>query len=167
MKRTSLVLLVALVAILTLAGGIVPSVATTSAAAQVALTRLQQDAVGELEIVWNADTNTPSFVSGAIPVAAVSLQADTSPEAIALDFAQAYAGLFRLQQADRELVVLASEQDNLGMDHVTLQQVYAGIPVHNAVMRVHIHGQTIVAAANGVIPDLRQGFRKGLFALQS
>ncbi len=154
MNRKSLVLLVALIVILTLVGGIVPMGATTSAAGQVALARLQQDAVGEIELVWNTQTHTPSFVSGAIPVTSVSLQADASAEEIALDFARAYADLFRLQQVDRELVVTASERDTIGMDHVTLQQLYHGIPVHNATMRVHIQEQTIVAATNGVVPDL-------------
>lgn len=154
MKRKSLVLLVALIGILTLVGGIVPMGATTSAAGQVALARLQQDAVGAIEVVWNPQTNTPSFISGAIPVTSVSLQADASAEEIALDFARTYADLFRLQQVDRELVIAASERDALGMDHVTLQQLYHGIPVHNAIMRVHIQDQTIMAAANGVVPDL-------------
>jgi Zn-dependent metalloprotease len=151
MKRSLLIVVIALM--IGLVGVQVGSPITAQSSS--ALNQLHEDAESDLTIVWNPQSNTPSFISGSIPVQSLVAQSNPDAESIALGFASSYAGLFGLQDVSRELRVTASETDDLGMEHVTLQQLYRGVPVYHSIMKVHIDEQQVVAASSGLVPGLQ------------
>jgi len=121
-----------------------------------ALERLRQDAGGEVEITWNSRTGTPSFIRGSVPLSGISVQSEDDASAAALAFVDRYADLFGVQDASQELTVVQSDVDALGMRHVTFGQVYKGVEVYSAHMKVHLSadGQEVVAASSGFMPGI-------------
>jgi serine protease len=121
-----------------------------------ALEQLRQDAGGEVEITWNSRTDTPSFIRGNIPLSGVSVQSEGDVSAASLAFVERYAGLFGLRDASHELAVVQTDVDALGMRHVTFNQVYQGVEVYGAHMKVHLSadGQEIVAVSSGFVPGI-------------
>lgn len=119
--------------------------------------RLQSDANGQVEITWNPSTNTASFVRGEIPVAVMGIENSATVEALALAYIGRYADVFGITQVTQELVVIFSEKDDLGMSHVVLGQVYGGVEVYNAFMKIHLSAdsKTIVAASSGFVPNIQ------------
>ena len=119
--------------------------------------RLLQQTTGEgVEFTWNPATNTPSFLRGQIPPSTLRLSSHVSPSTIAITFLDLYANLFGIEDTTRELLVVQEELDNLGMEHITFGQVYQGVEVYNALIKVHltVNSQDIVAVSNGFIPDI-------------
>ncbi|MCG2769925.1 MAG: M4 family metallopeptidase [Anaerolineae bacterium] len=110
-----------------------------------------------MEITWNPLTDTPSFIRGRIPLSAIGLTTESKPATIALALADRYANLFGIKQASRELNIVEDEVDTLGMRHVTLAQVYEGVEVYNAYMKVHLSAdsQEVVAVSSGFVPNIR------------
>jgi len=55
------------------------------------------------------------------------------------------------------MAVVQTDVDALGMEHVTLGQVYEGVEVYGAYVKVHLSadGQEVVAVSNGFVPDVR------------
>lgn len=121
-----------------------------------ALEQLRQDAGGEVEITWNSRTDTPSFIRGGIPISGVSVQTKGDASAAALAFVERYADLFGVRDASQELTVVKSDVDALGMRHVTLNQVYQGVEVYGAHMKVYLSadGQEVVATSSGFVPEI-------------
>jgi Zn-dependent metalloprotease len=121
--------------------------------------QLQADSGGAVEITWNPQTNTPSFVSGAIPVGVVGLSQEEkpSPEATANAVLDRYADIFGMAVTEQELQVEQTDVDDIGMAHITLQQVYQGVEVYNATVKVHLSadGQTVTAIGNQYIPGIQ------------
>lgn len=121
-----------------------------------ALEQLKQDAGGEVEITWNSRTDTPSFIRGGIPISEVSVQTKGDASATALAFVERYADLFGVRDASQELTIVKADVDALGMRHVTFAQVYQGIEVYGARMKVHLSadGQEVVASSSGFVPEI-------------
>ncbi len=119
--------------------------------------QLRQDAGGKVEITWNPQTGTPSFIRGRIPLSVMRLQSEADPSTAAFAFMDRYAGLFGLKQASHELNVVQTDVDTLGMKHVTLGQVYQGVEVYGALMKLHLSadGQEIVVISSGFVPDIQ------------
>jgi Zn-dependent metalloprotease len=119
-----------------------------------ALDKLKQDANGEVEITWNPRTGTPSFIRGSITLPGTQGEADEVLASWA--FVERYADLFGVRNASDELVVVQTHVDALGMQHVTFQQVYQGIEVYGAQMRVHLsaEGQEVVAVSSSFVPGI-------------
>lgn len=65
-------------------------------------------------------------------------------------FFQQYGGIFGITDAGSELVLVDSATDSAGMQHLTYQQVYNGVPVFGGILRVHLNDNRELAAANGV-----------------
>lgn len=118
------------------------------------LEQLKQDAGGEVEITWNPLTNTPSFIRGHISLTAIGLTAQAESPTAAVALLDHYADLFGIRDASSELDVIGDETDALGMRHVTLRQVYQGIEIYGANMKVHLSadGQEVVAISSGFMP---------------
>ena len=146
-----------LLALLGLGMFVFSSQTLSQAPSQPGLDRLRQDTGGQVEITWNATGDRPSFIRGAIPLSALRLQGKADPSAIALAIAGRYADLFGVKQAAQELKVVGSDVDALGMTHVTLAQVYQGIAVYGATMKVHlsVDGVQVVAISSDIVPNLR------------
>lgn len=154
MKRRAILLAIALVALGALFRGTpVSSQPPTPAGIE----QLRQDANGEVEITWQPRTNTPSFLRGEIPLSAVSLQGKVSPATIAAAVADRYATVFGIRQASSELNVVRADTDALGMRHVMMGQVYQGVEVYGALMKVHVSadGQKVVAISNSFVPGIQ------------
>jgi Zn-dependent metalloprotease len=119
-----------------------------------ALDKLRQDARAEVEITWNSRTGTPSFIRGSIPLP--DMQGEADEVLASLAFVERYADLFGVRNASDELAVVQTYVDNLGMRHVTYHQVYQGIEVYGAQMRVHLSadGQEVVAVSSSFVPGI-------------
>jgi len=121
-----------------------------------ALEQLRQDAGGEVEIIWNSRTGTPSFIRGSVPLSGTSVQSEDDASAAALAFVQCYADLFGVRDASQELTVVKSDVDALGMRHVTFHQAYQGLEVYGAHMKIHLSadGQEVVAVSSSFVPEI-------------
>ena len=87
---------------------------------------LKQDAGGYLEVTWNPQTGTPSFIRGHIPVAGIGLASTGQSATIALGVADRYAALLGVVQSAQGLRAVQQETDALGAAHVTLAQSSPG-----------------------------------------
>lgn len=73
----------------------------------------------------------------------------------AADFLRAYAGLFGLNDPDRELRLVGSEADPLGGEHLTYTQEHQGVPVFAATLKAHFDASGQLRVVNGVtVPDV-------------
>ncbi|MCB0115851.1 MAG: peptidase M4 family protein [Caldilineaceae bacterium] len=117
---------------------------------------LRQQTGSDVEITWNAITDAPSFLRGSIPVVGVAAQDADSAASAAFAFAEQYAALFGLRYASQELGVTQNNVDALNMRHVTFQQVYQGVEVYGAQMKLHFgaDGQEIVAVGSSIVPGI-------------
>ena len=122
-----------------------------------AVAKLRQDAGGDVEITWNPQTGTTSFIRGHIPLTATGLRGPAIPATAAAVVVDRYAGLFGVKQAARELNVVQADVDKLGMTHVTQAQVYQGVEVYGALMKVHLSadGREVVAISSGFVPNIQ------------
>jgi|GEM_PF-1414278 len=118
--------------------------------------KLRQDADGEVEITWNPSIGTPSFIRGRIPLQPAYLKEKADPATVALSFVEYYGEVFGLRDPRAELEAVEFVTDELGMTHVTLRQVYQGIEVYNAQMKVHLSadGKEVVAVSSGFVPGI-------------
>jgi len=106
--------------------------------------------------VWNSNTNTPSFVSGNIPLGTAVRSASADLAVRAQNFLTAEGAVFGITDATVELAAVKRVDDPLGLHHVVFQQIYQGVPVYNAEFRVHMNaaGDTVVAMSSGFVPNL-------------
>ena len=118
--------------------------------------QLQQATGGEIEFTWNPATSTPSFIRGQIPAASLNLPDQVSPTTAATTFLDLYAGLFGIDDTTKELLLIQEDLDNLGIKHITFSQVYQGIEVYNAGVKIHLlaDSQDIVAVSNSFVPNI-------------
>jgi Zn-dependent metalloprotease len=118
------------------------------------LLQLEADAEGPLEVTLAAETGYPSFIRGRIPV---SIKGDeTNPVASATVFLNSYGSAFGIENAAADLSLVSAEADGLNMTRVTWQQVVDGVPVYNALFKVHLEADAgaVLAATSGYVPDL-------------
>ncbi|MEZ4634293.1 MAG: hypothetical protein R2873_13115 [Caldilineaceae bacterium] len=117
---------------------------------------LRQQTGSDVEITWNPITDAPSFLRGSIPVVGVAAQDADSAASAAFAFAEQYAALFGLRYASQELGVTQNNVDALNMRHVTFQQMYQGVEVYGAQMKLHFSadGQEIVAVGSSIVPGI-------------
>jgi hypothetical protein len=86
-----------------------------------AVSRLQQDAGGQLQITWNPATGYPSFLAGHMPLPLVIEAGRVDAAAAVLALVQRYAQAFGVSSAADELQAADTQTDELGMTHVTLR----------------------------------------------
>ncbi|MBX3012171.1 MAG: M4 family metallopeptidase [Caldilineaceae bacterium] len=115
---------------------------------------LTQDATGDLELLWHSQFATPSFIRGPLRLPATARASTASPVIAAQEWLKRYAPMFGIATVEEELVLLGEETDQLGMHHLTYQQVSQGIPVYHRQIRLHLaaDGQTLLAASNSFVP---------------
>lgn len=101
--------------------------------------RAQQDA--DLNIYWHQKNGTPVFITGK------GLQRQSrTPRAVQISSAEqrvvAYVEenqeLFQLENPDQELQIVEECYDELGKQHIKLQQVYQGVPVWGHDLVAHL-----------------------------
>lgn len=123
------------------------------------LDRLSANADGPLDVT-HGPTGLVTFIRGQMhePIAlgaTTSQMTDVSTQALA--FVTSYADVFGIRDAGNELVVTDVTTDDLGMTHVTLQQVYDGVPVLDAQIKQHFSadGVTLVAVSSSYVPGVK------------
>jgi len=135
-----------------------------------AVSQLQQDAGGQLQVTWNPLTGYPSFLAGHMPLPLAIEAGRVDAEAAVLAFVERYAQVFGVSSAANELQVAQAGTDNLGMAHVTLRQVYRGVEVYHAQIKGHLSadGREMVAVSNGFVTGIAlAGVEPGIDAAQA
>jgi len=96
------------------------------------------------DIRWDADTGVPAFVTGSLvpPVAG-----DPLTEAVA--FFSTNKEAFRMTDPASEFVVGRQVEDEMGMVHLQMDQVYKGVPVFGSGMAVHFTSDNKIQTVNG------------------
>lgn len=134
------------------ASGAEESSAAASPAAQPdpsGLQRLVEATNGRAVLSQNPATGVVGFLRIA-DGAGLSLAPGQAAPAQADAFFAQYGGIFGIADPSAELVQTAATTDSLGMQTVTYQQVYQGVPVFAAILRVHLNAANELSAANGV-----------------
>lgn len=132
----------------------------TSAAAQVqpdgsGLQRLVDLTGGQINVRENRATGVVGFLRFTGDEG-LSLTQTDSAQAETEAFFQQYGSIFGISDAAAELVSLGTETDNMGMRHLSYQQIYEGVPVFAAILRVHVNAENELTAANGVfVPNIK------------
>lgn len=116
--------------------------------------KIERDAINTVTFNWNPQTGKPSFIRGHIPLSVVGVTKSTSPATAAYAFVDRYADLLGIINSAQELTIGHVETDELGMNHVTLKQLYQGVEVYGADIRIHLNQQAFVAASNNFIPNI-------------
>jgi Zn-dependent metalloprotease len=81
--------------------------------------------------------------------------AKAEPSAAAGQFMKEYGGYFGLDDSAKELKILDKEKDDLGMIHISYNQIYQDVPVFGAQAIVHVKKDLSVSSANGkLVPDI-------------
>lgn len=122
-----------------------------------ALAAMRAAARSELLIKRSARSGLATFVSApqgrSIPL---TDRTALTPSARALSFVAAYGDAFGLR-GNQNVRVERTERDALGVDHVRMKQVVAGVPVTGGELIVHLRGSSVVAA-NGKTLEGLDGF---------
>ncbi len=104
----------------------------------------------------NPFTGRPSFIRGPIPLEVVAQAAGADKSQAVVAFVDRYADVFGITDAAVELVGTGRRGRRPGRG-VTLGQVYRGVEVYNASMKVHLatDGRSVAAIGNGFVPGIR------------
>ena len=77
-----------------------------------------------------------------------------SPATGSASFVSMYGQSLGLPDATQLVVTRAEGPDEVGMEHVRLQQTHRGIPVAAGIMTVHLRGASVVAIHAKTLPEL-------------
>jgi Zn-dependent metalloprotease len=110
---------------------------------------------GTAEVAHSTVTGLASFVTTTddqpLPIKSVA----TAPvEERALAFVHAYGPAFGLQDVSQVQVTQVQGMDEVGMEHVRLQQLHHGVPVTAGELTVHLRGATVVSVLAKTVADL-------------
>jgi Zn-dependent metalloprotease len=121
-----------------------------------AVARLQRDAVGDVEITYNSQTQKPSFIRGALSLSAMNIASADAPADVASSVISRYADLFGIHDQANELREAGATTDDTGMSHVHYQQVYKGVDVLGGYVTVHLRkgSGSVDAITNGYVPNI-------------
>ena len=139
--------------LITLAFPGVLTAANVSDPARTAVQAMGQAAGGSIAITWSSATELVTFMSAATgqPIF-VSSQGKDTPEGKALAFLSAYGAAFGLQSLSQVVVTKVQQADEVGMEHVRLQQVHKGIPVTAGELTVHLRDSHVIAVLAKTLP---------------
>ena len=114
-------------------------------------------ATESLTISYNPVSRRPSFVRGRIPLARLGLRAADTGATAAVAVMRRYASLFGVDSSARDLQLVESRADSLGMRHVVMQQTVGTVPVYHAIYAVHIdpRSNSVAALTSSLVPDIR------------
>jgi len=131
------------------------STAFLAQSADQSLGAMERAAGAPLATTTSPVTGLPGFIrtpaGRPIPVA---LPADAPAADRAVSFLQTYAATFGLKGSADLRVGSVDADDEVGMDHVRLQQLHQGIPVTGGEVSVHLRGNGVVAVNARTVADL-------------
>jgi hypothetical protein len=125
--------------------------------------RAVDDAIGDLErlagspldVKRSAATGLATFVTASPKSPIVRI---APPASTAGDRARAFVAIggaaFGLRRADQVRVKTAEGPDEIGMEHVRLQQLRKGVPVTGGELIVHLVGSAVVAVNGTTLSDV-------------
>ncbi len=124
---------------------------TPPLAATEALQRMQIASKGTMRSSISPVTGLVNFVSiDSSPTIRLPSVAQANAETIAVSFLNTFAGAFGLSRSRNLRVMKVISRDEVGMEHVRLQQTYEGVPITGAEFTVHVRN-------NGVKSVLAKG----------
>ncbi|MCP4362210.1 MAG: hypothetical protein GY796_29740, partial [Chloroflexi bacterium] len=111
--------------------------------------RLLADTGGKAQVSVSSATGVANFIR--FPEGArLSMTRGGSAEAEAAAFFAQYGDAFGIADAGSQLALAGRRVDDLGMTHLTYQQVYNGVNVFAGRMDVHVNKAGRITAVNGV-----------------
>ena len=121
------------------------------------IARLIQASTESLTISYNPVSQRPSFVRGRIPLTRLGLRAAATGDTVVFALMRQYARVFGVDSSARDLQLVESRADRLGMRHVVMQQRVENVPVYNAIYAVHVDPRSgsVVALTSSLVPDIR------------
>lgn len=126
---------------------------------EAAFNRLKQNTFDSAQLFLRPDNSTPIQIKGDPLMRAIGsggTLADQN-ENTSRAFLRENASLLLLNDTDKELRVLASETDNLGMVNIRYAQTYAGLDVWPCQLSVHLDAQGNVAMMDGAYIPTPEG----------
>jgi Thermolysin metallopeptidase, alpha-helical domain/Fungalysin/Thermolysin Propeptide Motif len=97
----------------------------------------------------NPDTGVPDFISFGTAGLTVPESSSQDPVRIALGFFSQYPMVFGTGDVPNQLRVRSVDADVASMKHVVLEQIYGGISVFGAELRVHIRPDYSISSISG------------------
>ncbi len=120
-----------------------------------ALQGMEAAAGGKITATRSPITGLATFIAAEqgrlIPVAS---SPDAKPEERALMFLTAHGAAFGLKGRSDVQVRRVQRSDEVGMDHVRLQQVHKGVPVTAGELMVHLRGANVASASGKTLSGL-------------
>ncbi len=132
-----------------------PSLAAAALSRAAAVRALETATGGSLKMTVSPATGQVTFLRFALGRGArVSEPTKAPADNRARSFLSAYSAITGLPDANSVAVRSVSKPDEVGAEHVRLQQTHAGIPVSGAQMTVHLHGSYVTALHAKTVADL-------------
>ena len=103
-------------------------------------------------VVLDPATGSPRLVR----ISPGSLQLEgADPKRKAMGFFETFGEAFGLEDPARNLELVKSAEDQLGITHLSFRQIYEGVPVFGAELKAHFGQNGELATVNGaVVPDI-------------
>ena len=101
----------------------------------------------KLNVVWNENISTPTFIGGTLTAAGYSTSSDKSIDGIR--FISENMEIFGLKEPAKELEVISNSTDELSMTHVKYQQVFNEIKIFPSQLIVHFNNDGSIESVNG------------------
>jgi Zn-dependent metalloprotease len=118
---------------------------------------VRQAAVNELaaraaQVAMDPATGSPRLVR--ISPGSLNLEG-ADPKNRMLSFFERFGEAFGIENPARNLELVESAEDQLGMTHLSFSQVYEGLPIFGAELKAHFNRNGELVAVNGaVVPDI-------------
>jgi Zn-dependent metalloprotease len=97
----------------------------------------------------NSATGVPDFISFGSNGLKIEESSSGDPVRVALGFFSRYPLIFGTGDVPNQLQVDSVQTDVINMKHVVLQQIYGGVPVFGAELRVHIRPDMSISSISG------------------
>jgi bacillolysin len=126
-------------------------------AAQVnpAIAALKANAGNSINISYSNKTGLVNYLAAdpSHPIQLFSAP-NTSADSRALDFISHYGKAFGISSTAQIKTIKSSLKDEVGMEHVRLQQLHKGIPITAGEMMLHLKGNGVTSVMAKTLPDL-------------
>ncbi len=139
---------------LALATGLAASAAaatTTPQVARDAAQRMQTAAGPDFKVEYSPLTGMATFMTAR--QRGIAVPGSTAPERAGA-FLETYGAAFGISSTSGYAVSRVNPTDEVGMDHVRIQQMHGGVPVRAAELYVHLSGRRVVGVNGTTLPGL-------------
>jgi bacillolysin/thermolysin len=102
---------------------------------------------GKVEVEWNHENSTPSFISGKLTASGYSVSANKADDGIR--FLSSNKELFGISNPAQELSIKSSITDELLMTHVKYDQMINSIKIFPSQLIVHFNADGSIESVNG------------------